>query len=163
MSFKYEPLYVDYLVYFNRDQDYFECHEVLEELWLAKDREPVYKGLLQVAVGMYHFRNQNLRGAQLMLSSAIQILEPYPEQMLGIELGLLLSSCRSVLEKLQNSDKTPVPYYDYTIVISDDELEEAVYQRSKELKPNIPQRRSPTRGKIYEERMKALGKNGFTS
>lgn len=163
MSFKYEPLYVDYLVYFNRDHDYFECHEVLEELWLAKDREPVYKGLLQVAVGMYHFRNQNLRGAQLMLSSAIQILEPYPEQLLGIELGLLLLSCRSVLEKLQQSDKTPVPYYDYTIVIADDELEEAVYQRSKELKPIIPQRRSPTRGKIYEERMKALGKNGFTS
>lgn len=159
MSFKYEPLYVDYLVYFNRDRDYFECHEVLEELWLASDREPVYKGLLQVAVGMYHFRNQNLRGAQLMLSSAIQILEPYPEQILGIELGLLLSSCRNALEKLQQTKQSPVPYHDYTIVISDEELEEAVYQRSKELKPNIPQRRSPTRGKIYEERMKALGKN----
>lgn len=159
MSFKYEPLYVDYLVYFNRDRDYFECHEVLEELWLAQDREPVYKGLLQVAVGMYHFRNQNLRGAQLMLSSAIQILEPYPEQILGIELGLLLSSCRNALEKLQQTKQSPVLYHDYTIVISDEELEEAVYQRSKELKPNIPQRRSPTRGKIYEERMKALDKN----
>lgn len=163
MSFKYDPLYVDYLVYFNRDQDYFECHEVLEELWLAEDREPVYKGLLQVAVGMYHYRNQNLRGARLMLTSAIQILEPYPEQILGIELGLLLSSCRSALEKLQHSDQSPVPYQDYTIVIWDDELEEAVYQRSKELKPSIPQRRSPTRGKVYEERMKAMGKNGFAS
>lgn len=163
MSSKYDPLYVDYLVYFNRDRDYFECHEVLEELWLAEDREPVYKGLLQVAVGMYHYRNQNLRGAQLMLNSALQILEPYPEQILGIELGLLLSSCRNALEKLQHSDQNPVPYHDYTIVISDDELEEAVYERSKELKPNIPQRRSPTRGKVYEERMKALGKNGFTS
>ncbi|MBD7967083.1 DUF309 domain-containing protein [Paenibacillus gallinarum] len=163
MNSKYDPLYVDYLVYFNRDRDYFECHEVLEELWLAEDREPVYKGLLQVAVGMYHYRNQNLRGAQLMLTSAVQILEPYPEQLMGIELGLLLSSCRNALEKLQHSGQTPVPYHDYTIVISDDELEEAVYQRSKELKPNIPQRRSPTRGKVYEERMKAMGKNGFTS
>ena len=34
----YEPLYVAYLVYFNRDQDYFECHEVLEELWLPASR-----------------------------------------------------------------------------------------------------------------------------
>lgn len=41
----YEPLYIDYLIYFNRDQDYFECHEVLEELWLECDRDPLYKGL----------------------------------------------------------------------------------------------------------------------
>ncbi|WP_249435861.1 DUF309 domain-containing protein [Paenibacillus sp. Marseille-Q4541] len=162
MSIKYEPLYVDYLVYFNRDRDYFECHEVLEELWLALDREPVYKGLLQVAVGMYHFRNQNIRGAQLMLSSAVQILEPYPDQILGIELGLLLTSCHDALEKL-HSDQSPVPYHDFTIVITDEELEEAVFQRSKEIKPNIPQRRSPTRGKVYEERMKALGQNSSSS
>lgn len=153
----YEPLYVDYLVYFNRDRDYFECHEVLEELWLAKDREPIYKGLLQVAVGMYHFRNQNIRGAKLMLSSAIQILEPYPDEILGIELGLLLSSCERTLKRLHHSG-TPVPYQDFTIVISDDELEQAVFLRSKELEPNVPQRRSPTRGRIYEERMRALGK-----
>ncbi|WP_313639078.1 DUF309 domain-containing protein, partial [Paenibacillus sp.] len=36
----YEPLYLEYLVYFNRDRDYFECHEVLEELWLAQKRDP---------------------------------------------------------------------------------------------------------------------------
>ena len=38
----YEPLYVAYLVYFNRDRDYFECHEVLEELWLERERDRRY-------------------------------------------------------------------------------------------------------------------------
>ena len=27
------PLFVNFIVYFNENQDYFECHEVLEEYW----------------------------------------------------------------------------------------------------------------------------------
>ncbi|GJM74097.1 hypothetical protein HMSSN036_63130 [Paenibacillus macerans] len=60
----YEPLYVAYLVYFNRDRDYFECHEVLEELWLERDHDPLYKGLLQVAVGLFHARSGNVSGGR---------------------------------------------------------------------------------------------------
>ncbi|MCM3783099.1 DUF309 domain-containing protein [Neobacillus mesonae] len=156
---KYEPLYLAYLVYFNRDRDYFECHEVLEELWLEKDREPVYKGLLQVAVGMYHFRNKNIRGGYMMLQSAVDILEQYPAQKLGIELELLVDTCRTIAEKLRDYENSPILYQDFSIIIWDDELDEAVQQKAVEIKPNIPQRRSPTRGKKYEERMKALGQN----
>lgn len=159
MMSKYEALYLEYLVYFNRDRDYFECHEVLEELWLEQNKEPVYKGLLQVAVGMYHFRNQNIRGGYMMLESAVEILEKYPAQTLGIELELLVNTSRSLAEKLRNYDSHPTPYHDFTIVICDEELEEAVRIKAQEIKPNVPQRRSPTRGRIYEERMKALGQN----
>ncbi|GAK38648.1 DUF309 domain-containing protein [Paenibacillus urinalis] len=156
---KYEALYLDYLVYFNRDRDYFECHEVLEELWLEQNKEPVYKGLLQVAVGMYHFRNQNIRGGYMMLESAVDILEKYPAQTLGIELELLVDTSRSLAKKLRSYDSQPISYQDFTIVICDDELDEAVRVRAQSIMPIIPQRRSPTRGRIYEERIKALGQN----
>ena len=96
----YEPLYVDYLIYFNRDQDYFECHEVLEELWLERDRDPLYKGLLQIAVGLYHYRNGNLRGGLLMLQSSLDLLAPYPESMLGIQLEALKEDVSGLVREL---------------------------------------------------------------
>ncbi|MCW3792355.1 DUF309 domain-containing protein [Paenibacillus sp. LS1] len=152
----YEPLYVDYLIYFNRDQDYFECHEVLEELWLERNRDSLYKGLLQIAVGLYHFRNGNLRGAIMMLQSSVDLLEPYPDTTLGIELGILVQEVKEIVKQLSEPDAHSVTYRDLSIRIVDEALEQEILRRSLELEPNIPQRRSPTRGRIYEEKMKAM-------
>ncbi|WP_145319277.1 DUF309 domain-containing protein [Paenibacillus xylanexedens] len=152
----YESLYIDYLIYFNRDQDYFECHEVLEELWLERDRDSLYKGLLQIAVGLYHFRNGNLRGGIMMLQSSVDLLEPYPDTTLGIDLGKLVKEVKDLVKELSESDAQSVTYRDLSIRIIDEVLEQEILRRSLELKPNIPQRRSPTRGRIYEEKMKAM-------
>ncbi|KOP67162.1 hypothetical protein AMS62_19335 [Bacillus sp. FJAT-18019] len=143
----YEPLYVAYLVYFNRDQDYFECHEVLEELWLNRDRDPRYKGLLQVAVGLFHFRNNNVRGAYKMFTSAVSRLEGYPSNELGIAMGKLLSEVRSYAEQLSSFDTKPFAYRDLTIEIEDMELKQAVELASLRINPNIPQRRKPERAR----------------
>ncbi|MNO96347.1 hypothetical protein D3C76_880150 [compost metagenome] len=141
----YEELYISYLIYFNRDQDYFECHEVLEELWLLKNRDPLYKGLLQVAVGLYHFRNNNVVGGRKMMISAVQQLEQYPSLTLGIELGSLVSQTRHYAQKLENYEVKPFSYYDLSIVIVDPVLQQAVYSAEVAIKPNIPQRRGPKR------------------
>lgn len=142
---KYEELYVSYLIYFNRDQDYFECHEVLEELWLHDNRNPLYKGLLQVAVGLYHFRNSNIIGGMKMMHSAADQLEQYPPLSLGIQLGSLVNQVRSYAEQLERFVEQPFLYYDLTIVIVDPLLQEAVGLAELTIKPNIPQRRGPER------------------
>lgn len=142
---KYEKLYISYLIYFNRDQDYFECHEVLEELWLYNNRDPLYKGLLQIAVGLYHFRNQNISGGRKMMHSAADQLEKYPSITLGIELGSLVSQVRQYAKALEQYEESPFPYYDLSIVIVDPELRQAVEDAEINLKPNIPQRRGPER------------------
>ncbi|WP_025690861.1 DUF309 domain-containing protein [Paenibacillus zanthoxyli] len=139
----YEPLYVAYLVYFNRDRDYFECHEVLEELWLSKDRDPLYKALLQIAVGLYHYRNGNTRGAIIMLEGAAAKLREYPEVTLGIHLGKLVREAEDYVRQLREYDD--LAYYDLTIDIVDGELSEAVQAALPDIKPNIPQRRGPRR------------------
>ncbi|MDT3426906.1 hypothetical protein J2Z22_002440 [Paenibacillus forsythiae] len=141
----YEPLYVAYLVYFNRDRDYFECHEVLEELWLSRNRDPLYKGLLQIAVGLYHFRNGNVRGAMIMLEGSAAKLKAYPEITLGIQLGKLVREAEIYVRQLKDHDKRPQPYYDLTIDIVDGELSEAILAAMPDIKPNIPQRRGPRR------------------
>lgn len=66
----YPKVWIDYLVHFHRDQDYFECHEVLEEHW--KDEGMIgdlWPGLIQLAVALYHHRRGNMNGANRMISS----------------------------------------------------------------------------------------------
>jgi uncharacterized protein len=141
----YDKLYIAYLVYFNRDRDYFECHEVLEELWIAREHDPLYKGLLQVAVGLYHFRNGNVRGGTLMLRSAADRLHSYPEVCLGIDLGKLLAEVRDYVHRLERYEDKPFPYYDLTIEVVDEALKQEVLAASPGIKRNIPQRRGPQR------------------
>lgn len=73
-----DPLFIDYCTYFNGDKDYFECHEVLEELWkeiAPGDKQHALVGLIQVATALYHWRRNNYSGAQKTLSSSIRILQ----------------------------------------------------------------------------------------
>ncbi|MFD1176739.1 DUF309 domain-containing protein [Paenibacillus puldeungensis] len=148
----YEPLYVAYLVYFNRDRDFFECHEVLEELWLQRNRDPLYKGLLQVAVGLFHFRNGNASGAHKMLTSAVERLGPYPADSLGIDLGKLREEAASYAKALELYDEGPFSYYDLTIIIRDPELRSAARRAAADIRPNIPMRLAPQRGAKHDER-----------
>lgn len=150
----YEPLYVAYLIYFNRDRDYFECHEVLEELWLKQDKDPLYKGLLQVAVGLYHFRNGNVTGGVKMLRSSIERLAPYPADILGINLAKLRTEVSAYITALERYQDQPFDYYDLTIEICDDELLRIVASTSLDISPNVPQRRGPQRGAKHELRQK---------
>ncbi|WP_238649375.1 DUF309 domain-containing protein [Paenibacillus piscarius] len=141
----YEPLYVAYLIYFNRDRDYFECHEVLEELWLKRDRDPLYKALLQVAVGLYHFRDGNVRGGRIMLKQSSEVLLRYPADTLGIDLRKLAQEAADYAERLEDYDRQPFAYYDLSIRIADPGLEQEMLAAAQSLPPNVPQRRGPQR------------------
>lgn len=73
----YPQAFIDYLVYFHADRDYFECHEVLEEYWKSlpkTEKKDLWVGLIQIAVGLYHHRRGNFAGAEKMVSSALQRL-----------------------------------------------------------------------------------------
>ncbi len=62
---------------FNQRQ-FFECHEVLEELWrpLAKGPEKWFlQGVLQVAVGFHHLEQENYTGAKNLFTAGVEKLE----------------------------------------------------------------------------------------
>ena len=72
------PLFIDYCAYFNGNEDYFECHEVLEEYWkVVAPGEKLHPlvGYVQLATGMYHWRRENFDGAARILKKAIDNLE----------------------------------------------------------------------------------------
>jgi uncharacterized protein len=53
------------------NQDWFDCHETLEDLWMGETGETreLYQGILQVAVALYHWKNRNFNGAISLLQS----------------------------------------------------------------------------------------------
>ncbi|MFJ7952421.1 DUF309 domain-containing protein [Lysinibacillus sp. NPDC096418] len=75
---QHHTLFIDYCAYFNGNEDFFECHEVLEEYW--KDIAPGDKnhplvGLVQLATGLYHWRRGNQIGATRILQKALKNFE----------------------------------------------------------------------------------------
>ncbi|MEF3302604.1 DUF309 domain-containing protein [Paenibacillus sp. GYB003] len=118
----YDLLYVEFLYYFNVERDYFECHEVMEELWMEEGRNPLYQGLLQVAVALYHHRNGNVGGAIKLFSQGLEKLEFYPKLTMGIDLGRLVRDAETYLDKLLNIENEPFDFYDLDIAIVHSEL-----------------------------------------
>ncbi|MFD1888555.1 DUF309 domain-containing protein [Paenibacillus wenxiniae] len=158
MSHEFDPLYIAYLIYFNRDRDYFECHEVLEELWLEKDREPVYKGLLQVAVGLFHFRNGTVNsiynkrlGAIKMLKSSLRKLTAASHSKLGIDMQRLIADVRDYIARLERYEREPFDFYPIEIDITDPLLRKEVQAASKKLSPHMPLRIGYERGPKAKE------------
>jgi len=92
-----DPRFVAFVDHFNGDQDYFECHEVMEELWLDNGRDPVLQGLLQAAVGLYHWRNDNRSGAVKLFMGALRKLAGAPAVLHGLDLAALRECVRASL------------------------------------------------------------------
>ena len=60
-------------------QQFFQCHEVVESLWLDTTGPPknFYKGVIQAAVAFYHWSRGNLPGALTLARSSVNYLKVY--------------------------------------------------------------------------------------
>ena len=88
----HDPRYLQGIEYFN-DCEFFEAHEVWEELWADTSGESrkFYQGLIQVAVCLHHFGNGNIRGAKKLFNSSTNYLRPYGPLYAGLDVDKLLS------------------------------------------------------------------------
>ena len=87
-----DELYLRGINYFN-DCEFFEAHEVWEELWAdyqGEDRK-FYQGLIQAAVCLHHFGNGNIRGARKLYHSSSGYLEPFKPFKAGLDLSKFLA------------------------------------------------------------------------
>lgn len=120
----YPKAYLDYLYHFHCDRDYFECHEVLEEYWKEKDaaqREIHWVGLIQVAVGLYHHRRGNFKGALRMLQNAHSIIGN--ESAAINSLGLDSRELVILLEERIDCVGKGKPYNSFNLPIVDPQLQ----------------------------------------
>lgn len=84
---EYDPRYLAGIVLFNQ-RDYFEAHEVWEELWMATSGpdKKFYQSLIQAAVGLCHFCNGNLRGAEKLYRSSRDYMQRYGTNFMGLDI-----------------------------------------------------------------------------
>ena len=83
-------------------EEWFECHEALEELWngeqgLVRD---LYQGILQVAVALHHWRNGNYGGAMILFVSGVRLLRHVEPDCRGVDVAGLIAATDRVCEAL---------------------------------------------------------------
>lgn len=92
MAPDYPPRFLAGVLFFN-EGDYFEAHEVWEDQWHethGPDRR-FLQGMIQVAVGLLHFANGNVRGALRLYASSRDYLQPFRPGHLGLDLEKLFA------------------------------------------------------------------------
>lgn len=130
----YPDEYIQYLVHFHGDRDYFECHEILEEFWKNQDRgnkESVWVGLIQLAVSCYHHRRGNYSGAKKTLEKAVKIFRK--EKQCLSNLGLNKMELFSIVEERFIVIEKDQPYTSFNLPINDPHLAQQCQTRCLKL------------------------------
>lgn len=95
------------------EADYFECHEILEDIWfdVRGNSRDFYQGLLHIAVGFYHLTKKkpkdastNFKGTIIQLDKAINKLSNYDDIYSGIDLHKLLKKLKSISVSLKKKE-----------------------------------------------------------
>jgi len=119
---QYPQAYKEYLLFFQAERDYFECHEVMEEYWKEHpddERSRTYVGLIQMAVALYHHRRGNQAGARKMLDSALRNLEPQHVAALGLDDAALRERLTTRLAALDAEDGAAAAFADLDLPVRD--------------------------------------------
>ncbi|MBD2445658.1 DUF309 domain-containing protein [Nostoc sp. FACHB-152] len=95
---------------FNSGQ-FYACHDTLEALWIeaSEPDKTFYQGILQIAVGLYHLGNDNLRGAAILLGEGSNRLRRYPDSYGSINVEELLSQSAALLKVIQQMGASKIP------------------------------------------------------
>ncbi|MFC7285822.1 DUF309 domain-containing protein [Phocicoccus pinnipedialis] len=110
------------------EQDYFECHEIMEDAWKSKgtftkmDKEVF---LVLIATAEYHYRRDNLNGAKRSYIRALNIFHSHPFNLNSI--GLKESFIDLIGERIKEIDDAPFKPLSYPII---DSVFNALYEAS---------------------------------
>lgn len=115
----YPKPYIDYLVEFHGTRDFFECHEIMEEFW-KEQPDSHWLTLIQLAVAVYHERQNNFNGSLRMYEKVIKFLEKNNGSMeqLAIDANALSELVKQRVENIHNRKN----YETFTIPITDNAL-----------------------------------------
>ena len=101
---------------FNRGE-YFEQHETLELVWRAEygRLRELYKGIIQVGVGLHHLRRHNYPGAVHLLERGLGHLPPYTPTCQGIDVERLISEGQRCLDAVLALSPDKVAQFDWSL------------------------------------------------
>jgi len=82
--------------------EFFACHDVFEDFWSEQicPEKPLFQGLIQAAVALFHFEEGNLGGARRLSLSSRVYLSPFVPVTGGIDVQSLLDDMERCFEEL---------------------------------------------------------------
>jgi predicted metal-dependent hydrolase len=98
--------------------DFFECHETLEELWLAEAgpiRE-LYQGILQIGVAFHHLRAGRFRPVVVLLKRGKRYLRSFAPTCMAVNLEALLAAATRCLDEVQRLGPDGLDEFDWALV-----------------------------------------------
>lgn len=104
---EYPDAYLEGLRLFN-EEEFYECHDVLEELWADVEggEKRYYQGLIQAAIALFHFGNENLGGARKLYTSSLKYLDEYGPAFMGIDLDRFRTDMATCFAELLEAGET---------------------------------------------------------
>lgn len=130
----YPRSYIQYLVHFHGDRDYFECHEIMEDYWKETDtgnKASIWVAFILLAVSNYHYRRGNLKGALRTLEKSASIFRA--EKSGGNDTGLDYAALIESLEKRLKDIQLANPYTSFNLPIHDHALLRECQETAKKL------------------------------
>ena len=105
MDPSHEPIFRHGIELFNRRQ-FFECHEVLEEVWTpTRGPERLFlQALVHFAVGLYHHQRRNQAGAERQLRKGLRKIEGYLPEFLGVRTDMLREEMKKRLAIIESGE-----------------------------------------------------------
>jgi predicted metal-dependent hydrolase len=90
--------------------EYFEAHEEWERTWYGTsgDENRFLKGLIQVAVSLYHLETGNLAGARKVMRTAVEYLKEFPSTRCGVDLDHLRTQILPLFREMEEG-RDPYP------------------------------------------------------
>lgn len=108
-----DPRFIKGLHLFN-EKDYFECHEVIEDLWFetANDdpNRDLYKGVIQAAAAIYQFERNIMSGALGLHKTSVKYLRKYEPRALGLNVSRLVDGLNDFFK---TRDKKRIPVLEF--------------------------------------------------
>ncbi|MGA7670210.1 MAG: DUF309 domain-containing protein [Nitrolancea sp.] len=98
--------------------EYFECHEVLEDIW-REERDPVralYQGILQIGVAFHHLHRDNWRGAVKLLDGGTEKVARFLPRCMGVDTQKLNREARACLESLRELGPERLNEFDRSMI-----------------------------------------------
>jgi len=91
------------------NEEYFEAHEVWEELWMEASgpRHAFLQGIIQTSVALHHARNNNFSGARKLLARALGYLEKGQSESGDVELDKLKDCILDFANAMERNETLP--------------------------------------------------------
>lgn len=98
--------------------EFFECHETLEHLWTA-DRSPereLIQGIIQIAVGYYHYLRHNRNGALKLLRRGLERVKKYDHKTMQLNIRQFVADVTSNIQAIDASQEDTFPPINIPII-----------------------------------------------